>query len=401
ILESQTGEEYHIHLYEKNPSLGRKILISGGGRCNVTTGIDDKNILSTKYTRGWDFIKKSMGVFGPRKVREWFEGHGVPLSIESDARVFPASHKGEDIVSAFESVFEKNRDKITLHYSQRVTGIESENNHYKITHDSGIQYSDVLVITTGGNAYRHTGSSGDGYAFAQSLGHTITPLGPSLSSFHVEQSWIHDLSGLVFPSARLILRDASSVTGSLLLTHFGISGPLAFMTASELAWTKIERTHPYDILFCPLSDMDYNSWDTFLKDRFTLHPKKTLSTILSEVLPKKFVHSFLNLYFPEMNELFVSSISRINREKLATLLGKGILLTLLERRAGDEFVTAGGVSTDELSPLTMESLIHKNLYFAGEILNVDGYTGGYSLQLCWSSGYSVAREIIIRLNTKV
>lgn len=398
ILEWEQDLNYHIHLFEKNTSLGKKILISWGWRCNLTTGNEDKKVLSQKYTRGWDFIRKSIGKFGPKKVQEWFASHGVPLKTESDLRVFPVSNDGKDIVRIFEDVFQKYRERIILHFGEGVLNVKNNQDTYSITTSVGMYECDVLVITTWGNAYSHTGSSGDGYAFARSLGHTVTELGPSLSSFLTEEAWMHDLSGLVFGDARIWISQELSLTGSLLCTHFGISWPLAFMISSHLAWNEIQKNKPYTIYFSPNQEMNYEAWEIYLKESFASHPKKTLASILIDRLPRRFAEWFIRVYFSKLENTFASSISRIDRESISNLLWKWMPITLLERRPGDEFVTAGWVDTNELSAETMESRIHKNLYFAGEVLNVDGYTGWYSLQICWSSGYSVGREIVNKLN---
>jgi predicted Rossmann fold flavoprotein len=400
ILEWESQNEYHIHIFEKNTSPGKKVILSGGGRCNVTTGNEDKKILETKYTRGWNFIRKSMGKFGPKKVREWFENHDVPLKIEDDLRVFPVSNDWHDVVWVFEKIFLKYKDKISLHYGEGVTLTSisdtwsEDDKKFIITTAKWSYTSDVLVITTWGNAYSHTGSSGDGYAFARSLWHTVTKLWPSLSSFLTSEIWIHDLSWLSFPSAKIRVID-KELSGSLLLTHFGISWPLAFMTSSLLAWDEISKEKKKTLYFSPLSDMSFDDWNNFLKSSFLLHPKKIILSILTEKLSRRFAESFIRQYFPQLDQIFASSISKVDREKIAELLGNGIPLTLLERRPWDEFVTAGWVETIEIESETMESKIHKNLYFAGEVLNVDGYTGWYSLQICWASGYTAGRDIII------
>ena len=391
ILENKE-EYYHIHLFEKNLSPGKKVIISWWWRCNVTTSIEDKKVLATKYTRGWEFIKKAMGKFSPRKCREWFESHNVPLKIQDDLRVFPLSDDGRDIVWAFQDIFAKNRDKITLHYGEWVDMVEMNNEKYSIETSKWSYESDILIITTWGNAYSHTGSTGDGYAFARALGHRVTPLWPSLSSFLTSAPWLHNLSGLAFESARI-----GDIMWPLLLTHFGISWPLAFMLSSHLAFEKIEKWSHKNITFSPLSSMKFSDWEIFLKDQFQHHPKKFIINILSEKLPRRFSEAFVKEYFSHIEETFAGSISRIDREKISKLLGEWIPLTLLERRPGDEFVTAGGVDTDELDPETMESKIHKNLYFAGEVLNVDGYTWGFSLQICWASGYVAGRSISWKL----
>ena len=441
--------DFQIHIFEKNKTPGNKVIISGWGRCNVTTSIIDKKILATKYTRGWDFIKKSMGKFWPKKCYEWFESHGIPLKIQSDLRVFPLSDDGYDVVRVFEQLFAKNRDKVILHYGEGVQSITNyEWMNYELTTRKWVYTADIVVLTTGGNAYAHTGSTGDGYAFAKNLGHTITPLGPSLSSFLTWENWLHDLSGLTFESARISyssphdkgewegvrekeISQSSTIASllvskkerrihvsetldpsyrqddknkkdtliwPLLLTHFGISGPLAFMFSSQIAWEKIAKDHPKYIQLAPISSLSFADWDDFLKEQFEKHPKKIISSILSEKLPRRFVDVCIHEYFSDFSEKYVSSISRLDREKVANLLGNGIPITLIERRPWDEFVTAGGVNTDEINPETMESKIQKNLYFAGEILNVDGYTGGFSLQICWSSGYVVGQDINEKLN---
>ncbi|MDD2693330.1 MAG: NAD(P)/FAD-dependent oxidoreductase [Candidatus Gracilibacteria bacterium] len=469
ILESSDSRDFHIHLFEKNNSPGKKVIISGGGRCNLTTGIEDKKILLSKYTRGNEFIKKALGKFSPKKCREWFESHGIPLKCESDNRVFPVSDDGSEVVEVFEKIFAKHRDRISLHYGEGVSTVsmfsssgtkgriqENEKQsmdssfysegraqegilkQFRITTPKGAYESDILVITTGGNAYAHTGSAGDGYAFAKSLGHTITTLGPSLSSFLTRESWMHELSGLAFQNSGIffslsslrsedlsgkseeVKRDSHpkstsnlsfrekgacvendkkiELSGPLLLTHFGISGPLAFILSSELAWETIDKNHPKEVYFTPLSDMDFASWEKFLKDQFQNHPKKLITNILTEKLPRRFVEVFVAYYFSHIETTFAASISRSEREKLSKLLGEGIPITLSERRPGDEFVTAGGVNTDEVNPETMESRIQKNLYFAGEVLNVDAVTGGFNLQACWAGGYSAGKDISEKIN---
>ena len=467
--------DFHIHLFEKNMSPGKKVIISWWGRCNVTTSIEDKKILATKYTRGWPFIRKAMGKFSPQKCFEWFESHGVPLKIQDDLRVFPISNDGKDIVGVFENIFAKHREKITLHYGEWVTHVSSlsiewgiqeletlelsyhwewqEQEKYcspysnwqysrvdssprcndndttakfQITTEKWSYKADILVITTGGNAYSHTGSSGDGYAFARSLGHTVTKLWPSLSSFLTDEKWLQELSGLVFEDAAVVFdvschsqwydsqytpcgwesgkldpsraqddvqQEQKTLRGSLLLTHFGISWPLAFMLSSELAWEKIEKNNPKIITLSPLATFGEIEWEFFLKEQFHHHPKKLITNILTEKLPRRFAEAFVMRYFSHIRETFVGSISRKDRTSISNFLGNGIPITLLERRPGDEFVTAGWVSTDELDADTMASRIHKNLYFAGEVLNVDGYTGGFSLQICWASGYVVWESI--------
>lgn len=434
IFEQSVDQEFRIDIFEKNSHPGKKLLISGGGRCNITTGITDKKILETKYSRGWHFIKKAIGKFWPAKTYEWFENHGIRLKIEADNRVFPDSDDGSEVLEVFDRIFAKYRNRIFFHYGEGVDSVitseenlyswfsesrnlaligqdfsassiteadgfrskwqepqtwqTQESQKYQITTAKWTYTSDILVIATGGNAHSHTGSTGDGYAFARSLWHSITPLWPSLSSFLTREDWSHELSGLAFENARI-----GTLNWPILLTHFGISGPLAFMYSSRVAWDDIDKNIPKMIHLSPLDSMGYEDWESFLKWEFVKHPKKLITSILSERLPRRFVDAFVTEFFSQISDTFVASISRTDRERISDLLGNGIPMTLIWRRPGDEFVTAGGVNTDEIDPETMESKIQKNLYFAGEILNVDGYTGGFSLQICWSSGYVVGKSI--------
>ncbi|GAB0174552.1 MAG: NAD(P)/FAD-dependent oxidoreductase [Candidatus Altimarinota bacterium] len=389
LLERNDIQDFQIHIFEKNSEPGKKLLLSGGGRCNITTAIDDKKVLQMKYVRGWDFIKKAMGKFGPKKCYEWFEGHGLRLKVEPEARVFPISDNARDVLGVFHSLFAKYRNRIFFHYGEGVIGIQSSAHDF-LLHSAKSEYIfDIVVIATGGNAYSHTGSTGDGYSLAREFGHTISMLGPSLSSFLTKETWIHELSGIAFEKAKI----NQKLHGGLILTHFGISGPLAFMLSAEIAWINIGKGSAFHTSFSPRADMGFKEWDNFLKEGFERSPKKFLITILSEKVPKRFSEIFVKEFFPGLLESFVGGISKKSRDDIAKLLGEGIPITLLERRAGDEFVTAGGVNTHEIHPETMESKIQKNLYFAGEILNVDGYTGGFSLQICWASGYVVGKSI--------
>lgn len=402
ILENTHNQDYHIHIFEKNLTPGKKVIISWGGRCNVTTGITDKKELLSRYTRGGEFIKTALGKFSPKKCREWFESHKIPLKCEADNRVFPLSDNGKDIVWVFEKIFLLHEEKITLHFGEWVSQVYSEDAWFRIKTEKWVYQTDILVITTGGNAYSHTGSNGDGYAFARTLGHTITPLWPSLSSFLTSDEWMKLCSGTTFATGRISFEIGGknlSLSGPILLTHFGISGPLTFRVSSYLAFETIQKDHPKDILLAPIGAMKKEDWELFLKNEFSIHPKKTLTNILISHFSRKFAESFSSHFFPYLADIFAWSISRNDREKISDLLGNGFPISLIERRPGDEFVTAGGVSTGEISGETFESNIKKNLYFAWEILDVDGVTGGFSLQICWSSGYSAGKDIANRVDS--
>ena len=402
ICEQASPWSYELHVFEKNSLLWNKVLISGGGRCNVTTGYYKKQDFLDKYIRGSDFIKDALAVFWPRKVYKWFEDHGVPLKIEDDMRVFPISNNGKDVVWVFEKIFaeywvvvhfKEGVEKLT--YTKLDSSATPENDGFVVDTAKDSYDFDVVVLTTGGNAYAHTGSTGDGYSFAAACGHSITPLGPSLNSFMTTDAWMHELSGLSFADAVLRVRLGDGTDkdthGPVLLTHFGISWPATFVLAAYTAFETVDETHPLTAYFQPFQDMDASVWNTFFLDASMRSPKKRLSTILAESpLPKRFAAAFVQRF---ASDITIGVLSKKDRQYLSGLLWNGIPLACIKRRPGDEFVTAGGVALEEVDSSTLESKTAPWLYFAGEILDVDGVTGWFNLQACWAAGYVVGKSI--------
>ncbi len=406
-------EWYHgdIMLFDKNPWLGAKVIISGGGRCNVTTGITSIKELKKHYVRGADFLDTSLRACTPKGIYKRFEAHGVPLKMEKDMRVFPQSNDGKDIVRIFEKVFAQ-ADNVKILLSESVISIEHSlqppsslwrsqgeiTHQFIITTDKGEYTVDAVVLTTGGNAYRHTGSTGDGYAFAQALGHSITTLWPSLNSFLVAEEWCKILSGLSFPRARLVcdritaLPDPDFLVWPFLFTHFGISGPVTFRLSSMIPYEAMTAEQSVTIRCVIDADRPSHARSQMITTAVQSSPKKSLKNILSTLLPERFVVELL-AYCQIDVLLSGAQLSKAMRESLIDALGKGMVLTLIQRRPGDEFVTAGGVSTDEIDPETMESRICPWLYFAGEIMDIDGVTGGYNLTSSWATGRLAGRSV--------
>lgn len=384
--------ELEIHLFEKNSRLWAKVIISGGGRCNVTTGFFKMQELLPKYPRGATFLKPALEQFWPRAIRRRFETHGVPLKQEEDGRIFPVSDDGKDIVAVFEQLF--GQRGVQMHLKERVQTIARSAQWFQITTDKHAYTFDAVVVTTGGNAYAHTGSTGDGYAWARGLGHTITPLGPSLNSFLTNDQWLHACSGISFPDAQLTAEKNSSVRvrWAVLLTHFGLSGPAVFAFSSHIPYEQVTKEQPYSIFFQPEASRGVPERTEQLTQRAIATPKKELGNLLRQWSVRKFVETILVQYGfdPHMH---IGNISKQQRAQLATLLGKGIPLTLIQRRPGDEFVTAGGVSLEEVDPASWHSRLVPWLYFAGEILDVDGYTGGYNLTSSRAMGRLVGKSI--------
>ncbi len=394
----ETHPDAEIFLFDRNDGLGKKVIISGGGRCNVTTGILDVKEVLTKYPRGGKFLSSAMFRFPPAAVIEWFESRGVPLKTQEDLRVFPVSDDGHDIVGAFERLFIDPRFHILLkspvtNVHSHFSGVRPDGFVITVKGDPNPTIVDKLVLTTGGQAYRHTGSTGDGYAFAQSLGHTITPLAPSLNAFFTRETWPKQLSGLSFESATITAKRTGNptFTGPFLFTHKGVSGPAIFALSSLVAFETYDAHHPLEITIDLFPTQTVDALWTKIETIAQKNPNKHFSNIL---------HAFVSKSFAELivRELDISESKRGNqiakKEMLKTAEWlKSIPLTVIQRGAGDEFVTAGGVNLHEVDPLTMQSRVCPGLFFAGEILDIDGYTGGFNLQASWATGRLAGEQI--------
>ncbi len=374
-----------VTLIDRNAELGKKVMISGGGRCNVTTGLRDIREVLKRYPRGGKFLNSAMRAFPPWTVRTWFEERGVPLKAEADLRVFPKSNDGRDIVGVFERLFAASKVSILL--NRQVTTVTRQGTGFRLTFKDGDTLDcDRLILTTGGQAFRHTGSTGDGYAFAEFLGHRITPLAPSLNAFYVREPWIRELAGYAVPKATITAgeRGEYEFTGPFLFTHRGVTGPAVFAVSSQCAYEKYGPERPMKILIDLRPDEKLED----LRDRIAAsgrqNPKKALVNVLDFFMPK----SLASLACRELKldpQRHASEISDADYGRLAAWL-KGLPLSVIGRDAGEEFVTAGGVDLAEVDQRTMESKLVPGLFFAGELLDIDGFTGGFNLQASWATG---------------
>lgn len=391
---NEEDPEMEVFLIEKNESLGKKVIISGGGRCNVTTGIQDIKTVLKKYPRGEKFLISPMHQFPPEAVYGWFERHGVPLKCEEDLRVFPQSDNGEDVVRAFEKVFTRHHTKVLLKHN--VQGIKRDDAQTGFTIDFKGQEPlmvDKVVLALGGQAYRHTGSTGDGYSFAEALGHRITPLAASLNSFITQEKWVRQLSGVTFEKATIFSdrKKQYTFTGSFLFTHMGISGPAVFALSSLLAFEDYGPKNPLVLFIDLVPDTSTEEFNKKLLQITQENHKKSFKNILHTFVPEsvaEMICTHLNIPL----EKKCADITKIELRAAAEWLKK-MPLHAIGRGAGDEFVTAGGVELSEVDPKTMQSKLCPGLYFAGEILNVDGFTGGFNLQASWATGYSAGMSI--------
>jgi len=383
---AESGTHAEIFLIEKNPGLGRKVIISGGGRCNVTTGLQDITQILLRYPRGAKFLRKAFAHFSPADVYQWFEQHGVPLKTEEDLRVFPQSNDGADVVGAFETLFLSQDVHLMLGHS--VTGIAKQGDQFVLSFANQTPLTvDRLILTTGGQARRYTGSTGDGYAFAESLGHTITPLAASLNSFITTETWPAEVSGVSFERATFSAhtpKKTYSWTGPFVFTHKGVSGPAVFALSAQVAKIPYDKLHPLNIEIDYIPDIHPHSIEQLLLGERTRRPNVLLKNTLHRFLPWSLIEVLLReSHIPETTHH--AEVSNTQIHTIQQLL-KHCALHAIGRGAGDEFVTAGGVALSEVNPNTMESHICPGLFFAGELLDVDGFTGGFNLQASWATG---------------
>jgi predicted Rossmann fold flavoprotein len=386
----EARRDAQVTVFERNPRLGAKVIISGGGRCNVTTGVTDVRQALSRYPRGARWLRHAMHSFPPEAVVRWFETRGVPLKTEPDLRVFPVSDNGRDVVGAFERIFARHTVDVRLRTS--VVALErARAGGFRVrTMDGQVEGFDAAIVTAGGAAFRHTGSQGDGFRFAASLGHTVTSLHPSLNAYVVREEWAHGLAGVGFPDALLRIPPRTpegspySFRGPFLFTHTGVTGPAVFALCALAAteWYGPERPMPLTINLLP--ELSREAADDLLRERFTAMGGREVANVLDTLLPRSICAPLCAIAGVEA-ETRAARVSRADRQALAGAI-TAFPLTVVGRRNGEEFVTAGGVCTDEVDPRTMQSRLVPGLFFAGEVLNVDGFTGGYNLQAAWATG---------------
>lgn len=384
-----------VFLIEKNDSIGKKVEITGGGRCNVTTGLSDIKEVLKKYPRGANFLKFAMYNFGPEDVFKWVTAHYVPLKIEEDMRVFPKSNNGKDITKLFNNIFEKNKVSVLLKHS--VSDIQKKDEKFSVKFSDGQNMVfDFLVLTTGGNAYSQTGSTGDGYNFAKSLGHKITELSPSLHAFTFAEKYVKDLAGISFKNVNLKIKGEKNYefNGPFLFTHRGISGPAVFALSSMAAHEKFDSRSDSFLFIDFFPDKKYEDIFSELVRMVSENPKKEFTNILKNFVPKALAE--IMCQDTGIGTKKCAEVGKKDLNKITEFL-KNMKFTISGKSPGEEFVTAGGVDLRDIDAKTMESKICPNLYFAGEILDIDGFTGGFNLQSAWSTGRLAGENIIQKL----
>lgn len=400
-----------VTLFEKNSSnqklrcdecydnsyLGKKLLITGKGRCNLTNNCTNEDFLKN-VPENPKFLYSALKSFDTSSVMKFFEDNGCPVKTERGNRVFPVSDKSRDVLTALKKSI--NLEKCRF-INTTVTDIEKNNEAFIIMCSDGKKYMfDKVIICTGGLSYPQTGSTGDGYNFAKKLGHTVTKTRGSLVPIELYGNIHNDLQGLSLKNVVLSLYDKKnkkifSEMGEMLFTHFGISGPLVLSCSSHIRNDVSEYRIEVDLK--PALNEDV--LDARLISDFNKYINRDICNALTDLLPQKLIVPFVNLCGIPFSTK-VNSLKKEQRKVILNILKHFPLQIKSLRPVNEAVITSGGVSVKEINPSTMESKICSGLYFAGEIIDVDAYTGGFNLQIAFSTGKLAAESAVISLNKK-
>ncbi|MEE0434114.1 MAG: NAD(P)/FAD-dependent oxidoreductase [Peptococcaceae bacterium] len=390
-----------VTLLEKMPRCGRKIRITGKGRCNVTTMKSREEILQ-QIRRNPKFMYSSLSAFDNHDVWNFFTAHGCPLKVERGDRVFPQSDKAQDIVDTL--VKEAKHQGVTIHCDTTVTGITClENGGFAIDTAGGEQWrAETVILCTGGASYPGTGSSGDAYPWLETLGLKVEKPYPALVPLLAKEPWVTTLQGLSLRNVRLTVTDARgkrlySEQGEMLFTHFGISGPLVLSASGHAAayWQKKQAPLIAHIDLKPA--LSEGQLDARLLREIQSMPNKQITSLLKTLLPQKMVLVFLAQTGIDEERV----LHHLTKEERQTILGKlkDFSFTLTGTRPLTEgIVTAGGLSVKALDPKTMAVKNIPGLFVAGELIDLDAYTGGFNLQIAFSTGYAAGVAAAHHLN---
>lgn len=386
---AEEGNE--VFLYEKNEKLGKKLFITGKGRCNITNDCDMDTLLGAVESNP-RFLYSSFYGCTNQDVIAFFRENGVPVKTERGGRVFPVSDHSSDVIRGLEDKLRKLGVKVKLH--AEVTDIQAQDGRFKglVFSDGSRVRGDACIVASGGLSYPSTGSTGDGYRFAKKLGHTVKPCIPSLVPIETAEPWVKEIQGLSLRNVKATVRDGKKKLfqefGEMLFTHYGVSGPLILSASSRVGRKLAEKPLTLEIDLKPALDEE-TLHKRIIRD-FEENVNRQFKNAIGKLFPAKLVPVMIKLSGipPEKK---VNVISKEERAALVHLI-RHFTMTLVRLRGYDEAViTKGGVSTKEIDPGTMGSKLLKGVYFAGEVLDVDALTGGFNLQIAWSTGYAAGK----------
>ena len=385
---------HKVTLYEKNEKLGKKLFITGKGRCNFTNAGDAEDIFNSVVTNK-KFLYSAFNGFSNYDTMGFFDELGLMFKVERGNRVFPESDHSSDVIGVLSRRMKQLGVDVEL--NTQVEEIITQDGRFKAVklvdayNKKRMVSSDKLIIATGGNSYQSTGSNGDGYRFAKTLGHEVTPILPALVPFIVKEEWERDLQGLSLKNVNVTIYDDKKIIysdfGEMLFTHFGVSGPTVLSASSYAA--KIIKNRPLKLVIDLKPALDEQQLDERILRDFEEFKNKSFKNSLDKLLPKKMIPVIVEL--SKINpDKKIHDITKQERAGLVNLI-KNLTLTLTGLRGFNEaIITQGGVSVKQINPTTMESKLVKNVFFAGEVIDVDAVTGGFNLQIAWSTAYAAA-----------
>ena len=389
---------HQVTLYEKNEKLGKKIFITGKGRCNITNAADMEELFDAVVTNS-KFLYSSFYGYTNQNVIDFFEDAGVPVKIERGNRVFPISDHSSDVIRALEREMKKVGVKVCL--NTEVKSVEAEKGKFNkvVLKDTTTQTADACIVATGGLSYRSTGSTGDGFRFAENVGHKVTQCFPSLVPMETKEPWICELQGLSLRNVEAKILDGKKELykdfGEMLFTHFGVSGPLIISASSYVGKKFMDKNGQKKELTLEIDlkpALTEEQLDQRVLRDFEENHNRQFKNAITKLFPTKLIPVMLELggIDPEKK---VNSIEKEERKQFVHLI-KHFRMTLTGLRDYPEaIITKGGVNVKEIDAGTMESKLVKGLYFAGEVLDLDALTGGFNLQIAWSTGYAAGNAI--------
>ena len=377
---------HQVTLLEKNEKLGKKIYITGKGRCNLTNA-SDMEVLFANVMSNRKFLYSAFYTFDNNQVIDLFEMNGMATKTERGNRVFPVSDHSSDVISTMAKVL-KN-DNVEVKLNTTVQGLIIKENKACGVIVNGKEISaDNVILCTGGLSYPSTGSTGDGYEFAKKAGHRITDCTPSLVPFNIREEWVKDLQGLSLKNSAVTIYDEKkklySDFGEMLFTHFGVSGPMILSASGNIKAGEFAK--PLKLVIDLKPAMTEEQLDKRILRDFDENKNKQFRNSVSKLLPSKLIPIIIDLSGIDPDKK-VNEISKEERNHFVHLL-KNLTMTINGLRGWNEaIITKGGINVKDVNPSTMESKLVSNLFFAGEVLDLDAMTGGYNLQIAWSTGY--------------
>jgi predicted Rossmann fold flavoprotein len=381
-----------VLLLEKSRKPGVKILMSGGTRCNITHDCDSRGIVAAFGANG-KFLHSALAAFGVRETVALFETEGVAAKVEETGKIFPASDRALDVLEAL--LRRLRRSGATLATSEPAKDVlPHPDGGIRVVTPSRTVTAERVLITTGGKSYPGCGTTGDGYGFATRFGHTIVPPRPALVPLTVQAEWVAGLRGITLPDVSLKVLDdnrpLASRRGSLLFAHFGLSGPVALDVSRAVSGHPAPATLTLEIDLLP--GVPEPQFDEFLRTESLASGKKQLAVVLAERITRRVADQLLALAGQPLDRK-AAALSKPDRQKLVAL-AKRLRLSLRGTLGFEKAeVTAGGVSLDEVDSRTMQSKLATGLYLAGEVLDLDGWIGGYNFQSAWSTGWLAGRNL--------